>query len=326
MRIVVTGAKGFVGSVLSLRASELGHEVLALDNNARGLNNIKQGVKFLRHDCMEGIGSALDKTGWDGVDAVFHLAAATGSLDKPLEELCRFNVGMTKVVYQDAVDFGAKAFVWPTTSLALAVPDSPYVESKERGRKWLLEADKENGIAVPMRFFNVAGSYKGMTELRKDEVHILPVMVDCFLKGETFIINGDDYDTCDGTPSRDFVNVLDVVEELLDLASLHARLGASACKERFHPEDGAIWLGTGCSTTVQEVVGIFRQYVGDLKVQQAGRRAFDCGALEICPKQRAQFEASRGMLVPPHISLRDELLELMRQAEHLDVLGPQKAA
>lgn len=327
MRIVVTGACGFVGSVLSVRAAELGHEVYALDNGQRGNN--RQAIESLKNgwiqtDCMDGIKHALPKD--KSIDAVFHLAAATGSLEKPLEELCRFNVGMTEKVYEDARSLGAKAFVWPTTSLALGVPDSPYCESKERGRKWLLEREaKENApIAAPVRFFNVTGAYKGCGELRKHEVHILPVMMDALLKKKEFVVNGSDYDTVDGTPGRDFVNVLDVVEELLALAE--HRLKGTFQKSWAHEGDGTIWLGTGQNTTVGQVLKIFERFVGNAPAHRiAPRRAFDCARLVMDDRQQQRFAKSRGMLVPPWVSIRDEFLHLFDLRDRLDVLGAQGA-
>src|SRR5512147_1568047 len=128
MRIVVTGAKGFIGSVFSLRAIEHGHDVIALDDGSRGLNPTEDriGSAFRQFDCLHGIKDAVEGP----IDAVVHLAAATGSLERPLD-----------------------------------VPDSPYVVSKERALTWLRQvdgaADGGAGIGIPVRFFNVAGAYKG---------------------------------------------------------------------------------------------------------------------------------------------------------------------
>jgi UDP-glucose 4-epimerase len=329
MRLVVTGAKGFIGSVLSLRAAELGHEVLALDDGSRGLNEIEAPwvgeawptrVQFIKHDCMAGIleavadgarrgsGGSLARTLVETrVDAVVHLAAATGSLDRPLDELREFNVSMMGKVYQDALDLGAKAFLWPTTSLALGVPDSPYVQSKEEGLAWLQRCDRSNRIAVPLRFFNVAGAYKGFTERRKREVHLIPTLFHSARSGRALPINGMDYETADGSPSRDFVHVLDVVEYLLEL--LRVKLAGDFVLDDWCAEDGAIWLGTGRLTTVLQAVTLAEQWLGaPVAVAPGPRRAFDCGALEVDPAQAEQFRAVRNGLAPAWVSIRDELL------------------
>jgi UDP-glucose 4-epimerase len=313
MRIIVTGAAGFIGSVLSLRAMEKGHTVLALDDLSRGLNDIRNvatsSITFVRHDCRGGIFEA--RRVWSGaadsVDAVVHLAAGTGSLDRPLEELRGLNVEMTKRVYEDAVALGAKVFAFPTTSLALGVPDSPYVISKEEAFQWVKAQTRVP--VLPLRFFNVAGAYKRFSEFRKHEVHIIPRLVDCYRSGGDFVINGDDYDTVDGTPSRDFVNVLDVVETILHGLGLVAS-GIEPPKQ----VDGAVWIGTGRTMTALQTMRVFEQYVGNVGWKIGPRRAFDVGELR-CPPAAVDFvrTARHGDLVPAWVSVRDEALTLRRQ-------------
>lgn len=310
MKIVITGVRGYVGSVTAKIATEYGHEVIGLDDESRGLND----VQFLRggyvkHDCLGGIGEALLSGGHHEIDAVIHLAAATGSLERPLEELRLWNVEMMQSVYADAVRFKAKAFLWPTTSLALGVPDSPYVRSKEEGLTRLREIDDAHHIAVPVRFFNVTGAYQGLTEKRKNEVHIIPTMVDAYIHDKTFIVNGGDYDTVDGTPSRDFTNCVDVAEYLVWLTEQkvmqRTRLWPSAA-------DGCMWVGTGQSTTVLQAIKLFERFVGKLKYEIGPRRAFDCGGLQVDKVQSMRFaEARGGLLVPPWVSIRDEFEALM---------------
>lgn len=330
MKIVVTGARGFVGSVFSLRAIERGHEVVALDDESRGLNPIEDriGSAYQKFDCQNGILDAVATRGWETVDTVIHLAAATGSLDRPLDELRHMNVGMTQLVYEDALRLGAKRFIWPTTSLALGVPDSPYVESKEEALRWLREVDKHARISMPVRFFNMAGAYKGLTELRKNEVHMLPLMLAAYRERKPFVVNGTDYDTADGSPSRSFVHILDCIEFLIDVltgkatAVPHGETGISRVDPLTHepidpPGDGAVWVGHGRPVTVLQAIEIFEQWVGPLDVKTGPRRAFDCGGLECAVGQSLQFEAARNYaLAPTWVTFRDEL-EALRSFDHV---------
>lgn len=54
MRVLVTGCNGFIGSVLCARRSELGHDVLAIDNGSRGLNDVRglPHVTYLEDDFL----------------------------------------------------------------------------------------------------------------------------------------------------------------------------------------------------------------------------------------------------------------------------------
>ncbi len=306
MKIVVTGARGFIGSVFCARAKELGHEVYGIDDESRGLNPVEEvlGERYIRYDCRKG----FRVLNLQSVDVVVHLAAATGSLERPIEELRELNVDMTKYVYQDALALGARAFLWPTTSLAIAVPDSPYVQSKEEALKMLKDVDAQARVSIPVRFFNVAGAYRGFTERRKREVHVVPVMLQAFQQQQPFTINGTNYQTIDGTPSRDFVHVTNVTDYLLRLA----RRKLAGGQIQTHPQDGAVWTGTGRSLTVKQLTALFEEEVGPLQVQYGGRRAYDCGALVVDPEQQENFESCFGTLILPSQSIRDELAALRK--------------
>lgn len=317
MRVIVSGGKGFIGSVLCTRWAELGHEIIALDDCSRGLNRIEDNaaVTFRQHDCMAGLVEGLPSFIRDQpVDVVVHLAAATGSLERPLEELRAFNVEMMLRVYQDAVALGAKCFLWPTTSLAIGVPDSPYVQSKEEGLAALLEADQRHGIAQPVRFFNVAGAYRGMSEYRRNEVHLLPMMAEHALQGTTLVVNGVDYgETQDGSPGRDFVNVVDVVDYLKFIADrmVYRELPRLPVAN----VDRAVWVGTGWQMTVLQVVELWnRVFTIPLTVERGPRRAYDCWGLMCDEHQSAQFSAALRGTTPARVSIMEEWKTLLGRA------------
>lgn len=286
MKALVTGAAGFVGSVLCAKLLNAGHEVVAVDNVSRGLNAVWRlpGIDFVQLDCLKGIKEATQM----GVDAVVHLAAGTGSLSRPIEQLRELNVEMTKIVYQGAVDAGASWFVYPTTSLTYGVPDSPYVKTKEEGMNWLLSLKPIATRVMAYRFFNVIGAYNLFTEHRKAEVHIIPTMFQKFIAGEPFEINGNDYDTVDGTPARDYVNVLDITEYIVHMLE-------RGYDGRPHIS-GITELGRGEATTTLQMVDMFNDIVfslghkSKLSVRIIGRRAFDCGSLQCKDKSLTSYK------------------------------------
>jgi UDP-glucose 4-epimerase len=321
MRIIVTGARGFIGSILALRAAEIGHDVLALDNESRGLNRIDQkttthaggSLWYEKHDCQGGLFESLAR--WNtatvsrGVDAVVHLAAGTGSLDRPIEELRALNVEMTKRVYEDARGLGAKVFAFPTTSLGIvdSLKDSPYVLSKEEAFEWL--KTQSDPRPLPFRFFNVIGAYKGFSEFRQKEVHIIPKLVDAYATDEPFVINGDDYkETADGTPSRCYVHVLDVVKNILYQVQHVVQLGNPYA---IPAKDGAYWIGPQRSVTVKQMIAVFEQYLGKVKTRVGPRRAYDTGALYCDQEQTYIADTLAGGLVPAWVGIRDETLTLL---------------
>ena len=71
MKILITGAKGFIGSHLGNRLTELGHEVLGIDS----LGNASENPTTFKWDAINVFQVAF-KFNFDDYDAVIHLAAS----------------------------------------------------------------------------------------------------------------------------------------------------------------------------------------------------------------------------------------------------------
>jgi len=153
MRILVTGASGFIGAGLVSALAEAGHEVCALMRPTAS-NEYLKGVPFTRLS-----GDLLDPESLvracQNVEAVFHLAGLTAA--KSREEFFRFNAEGTKNIGTAAVQACVKRFVYvssqaaagPSTGLSPKTesePDHPvssYGESKLRGELYLDEMKKD---------------------------------------------------------------------------------------------------------------------------------------------------------------------------------------
>lgn len=321
MNYLVTGAKGFIGSCLSALLNDWGENVIALDDLSRGLNDItkEEGVKFIPYDCREGIAAILDEykdlnlqgtrpqdfSVNPGVDIVVHLAAGTGSLGRPYEELCELNIDMTKKIYKDAVEHGVKVFVFPTTSLVEGCPDAPYVKSKQDAMDWLC-AQNDNITILPLQFYNVTGAYGYFTEHRKLEVHIIPIMLECFMSNKPFIINGSEYNTVDGTPGRDYSNVEDICTFIKDVSEDLVKHPVKITKP--------IKLGTGKVTTALQLVQMFNEYVyprfgRKLEYEFGPIRPYDCAYLQC---DQPYLHVYQGYATSIEDSLTSELNALLK--------------
>lgn len=306
MKYLVTGAFGFVGSVLINHLIEQGHRVIAVDSGRRGLNQLKPHVNLetYKQDCEPGLKEILQVK---QPQVVVHLAAQTGSLSLPYAELAKLNIDMTKLLYEECETNDVRVFVFPTTSLAEYVPDSAYVKTKEDAMAWLLE-QKGSMQILPLRFFNQIGAKNLCTEWRKDEVHILPIMVKAFIEKKPFIINGNDWETKDGSPSRDYVNINDTCGFIIHMCG-------SIIKGTFKLNNKIIEVGTGHVTTTLELIEKFREQFGDLQYEWGPRRAFDTGTIQ---SKNAQLFWSFCQPVLPDESLKQEvsaLLQLMTKVE-----------
>jgi UDP-glucose 4-epimerase len=212
-RIVVTGVAGFVGSNLAKHLLRNGYAVVGLDDLSAGtLENVDERVEFHESDIRSQEIYAL----FDGVDAVFHLAAKTSLVDclnKPLEA-ASMNVTGTLNVLEAARKAKVGKFVYADTSAEYEgihefptpedriQPIGVYAASKHGGATFCESYRRLYGMNVAMvRYFNVYGP-------AQDWRRVVPPVMSSFiirmLQGERPLIYGD------GEKRRDFIYVDDV--------------------------------------------------------------------------------------------------------------------
>lgn len=160
MRILVTGASGFIGSGLVSALGDAGHDVCALMRSGASSDFLK-GVKFTRLTGDLGDPESMTRA-CENVDVVYHVAGLTRARNK--EEFFKFNAEATKNLANAAIKSGSvKKFIF-ISSLAAAGPsiglsprlesetDSPvsmYGESKLRAELYLDEMkDKLDFISI----------------------------------------------------------------------------------------------------------------------------------------------------------------------------------
>ncbi len=114
MKVLVTGGTGFTGKALVKRLLDAKHKVVALDN--------KEGLKtdeIRRWGAQVVIGSVTDREvvsrAMEGVDVVFHLAAAFRELNVPPAYYREVNYGGTETVLEEAAARGVKKFIYCST-------------------------------------------------------------------------------------------------------------------------------------------------------------------------------------------------------------------
>lgn len=163
MTILITGATGFVGSVLTHYLYNKGYPlILAVRSKEKRFPSDIQQVL---------IGQILPDTDWtsalEKVDVVIHLAARVHIMNdraaNPLEEFRKVNTFSTINLAQQAVKAGVKRFIFissikvngetniglqPFRADDIHVPSDPYGLSKYEAEKGLFEISKETGMKV----------------------------------------------------------------------------------------------------------------------------------------------------------------------------------
>jgi len=298
MRVLVTGGAGYIGSHTVIQLIAAGHGVLIVDNFANSkptvINRLEKitGKHLLVHafDLRE-----ADKTedlfARERIDAVIHFAghkAVGESVQKPLEyyennldstlvlagAMARHAV--TKLVFSSsATVYGANAPVPMTEDLPTSATN-PYGWTKvmiEQILRDVAAAQPEWRIAL-LRYFNPVGAHSSGT-IGEDPSDIpnnlVPYIAQVAVgRREKLQVFGDDYDTPDGTPLRDYIHVEDLAAGHIAALSKLATTDAPV----------STWnLGTGVGTSVLDVLHAFERAVGRaLPHEVVGRRAGDIAA------------------------------------------------
>jgi UDP-glucose 4-epimerase len=226
---LVTGGAGFIGSHLVDRLIAQGRRVRVLDSLVVGRRaNLHQHKDNPSLDLVEA--DVADKGAVDaateGVERVFHLAARADivpSIQEP-EAYFRANVDGTFAVLEAARRHKVKRLVYVASSSCYGIPPVyptpedapidpryPYALTKYLGEQLMLHwAQVYRLPAVSVRFFNVYGP-----RARTSGTYgaVFGVFLAQLLAGKPLTVVGD------GTQTRDFTFVSDVVDALLTVAA-----------------------------------------------------------------------------------------------------------
>lgn len=129
MKILITGAYGFVGTNLCRYLVGRGHECIALDIPKAKRDDVPYKVFYSWDE--------LDSIDWTGIDAVVHLAGKAHDLKNVSDPQSYFdiNVGLTEKIF-NAANGKVPRFIYFSSSKA-ADADTPYGKSKLAAEQFL---------------------------------------------------------------------------------------------------------------------------------------------------------------------------------------------
>ncbi|HEY3083010.1 MAG TPA: UDP-glucuronic acid decarboxylase family protein [Chloroflexota bacterium] len=260
MRTLVAGGAGFIGSHLSARLLDEGHEVVCLDNlstgHARNVESLRSRSGFSYHqvDVVE----PLPDLG--RFDAVFNLASPAsplGYMRRPLETArvnsrgaenlldlarasgARFLQASTSEVYGDPLEHPQKETYWGNVNPNGA--RACYDEGKRYAEMVTFVYWRSLGVdARIIRIFNTYGPHSDPNDGR-----IVPQFVSQALRGEPITVHGD------GEQTRSFCYVFDLVDGIM-----RAQFSAGTTGEVFN-------LGNPDERRIREVAEIVNRFCGD---------------------------------------------------------------
>lgn len=236
--IVVTGAAGFIGSVLAVRLLEADYRQLVL------VDDFSVEAKRQNHEQLP-VTARVDRADFptwlreneSQVQFIFHLGARTDTTEQDVEVLNRLNLDYSKEIWKLCVEFGlplvyaSSAATYGSGELGYVdshevvsklEPLNPYGRSKNDFDQWALAQERKPYFWAGFKFFNVYGP----NEFHK--ARMASVVLHTFRQVQAtggmklFRSHREDYQ--DGHQTRDFVHVEDVCSVLLHF--MHHRIPA----------------------------------------------------------------------------------------------------
>ena len=238
MKILITGGAGFIGSYLVDRLLANGEQVIVLDDlSGSSTENLILNENSINLEIVQG--SILDQELvthlMSEVTHCYHLAAALGVErinNNPIKSL-EVNLAGSEIVLKAAADLGVRSLLASSSEIygknpnmplkedsdrVLGSPEIPrwsYSEAKAMDELHAFELYKHKSFPVSIaRFFNTVG-----TRQSGSYGMVLPRFVKAAISNQPLIVYGD------GTQSRTFCSVTDVVDALVLLMHSKESIG-----------------------------------------------------------------------------------------------------
>ena len=249
MNFLITGAAGFLGAALANRLVREGHQVRGLDDLSAGDREaLSPEVMFTRGDIND---RPKLWTLLQDVDCVYHLAARVSVPESVLypREYNAVNVGGTVALMEAMRDVGVRRVVLvssgavygfqesqPLKEDMMPNPRSPYAVSKLAAEHYVRTIGLLWGMeTVVLRVFNAYGPGQ---HLPPSHPPVIPNFLYQAVRGGTLVVHGD------GSQTRDYVFVDDVVEALVAAATAPQAAGE------------IINVGSGKETSVRQLANL----------------------------------------------------------------------
>ena len=320
MSVLVSGGAGYIGSHTVLCLLEKGYDVVVFDNLSNSyeesLRRVEKltgkKVKFYNADMCDS--AAMNKIFDENPDitSVIHFAglkAVAVSVSQPVEYY-KNNIGGTLTLIEAMRAHNVKNIIFSSSATVYGAPkELPITENSPKGTctnpygwtKWMIEqiltdvhtADPSWNVIL-LRYFNPVGAHEsGLIGEDPQGVpnNLTPYIAQVAVGRRPYLnVNGNDYNTPDGTGVRDYIHVVDLAEGHLKALEKMASLNG---------EVKIYNLGTGKGSSVFDVLHAYERACGrELPYVIAPRRAGDtdaCWADPSLAERERGWKASRAL-------------------------------
>jgi UDP-glucose 4-epimerase len=229
--ILLTGGAGYIGSHVANLLLDNNYNVTIIDNLITGNKElIPKKADFFNCDIsnQKEVTKIINQKKFEFVMHFAGLIRVDESVKEP-DKYYEFNYEKAKVFLNTCFKNNLKKIIFSSTASVYGNPKkdsvsekdpldplNPYANSKLKLENFLIEKSKDKDIKyIILRYFNVAGADEKMRTglISKYSTHLIKIASEVAVgKKDKIIINGDDYDTLDGTAVRDYIHVSDLAD------------------------------------------------------------------------------------------------------------------
>jgi UDP-glucose 4-epimerase len=306
MKILVTGGTGYIGSHTVVELQQQGYEVIIIDNLSNSSAGVTERITMITgikpelqvFDLCDALKTERFFSENQDIGAVIHFAAfkAVGeSVQNPLkyyknnllstinllESMARFKI--TNLAFSSSCTVYGQPEILPVTEQSpLLKAESPYGNTKKIMEDMIADAARASSLnAISLRYFNPIGAHESalIGEAPADVPdNLVPYLTQVAIGIRPILrVFGNDYNTPDGTPVRDYLHVEDLAKAhvLAVRRMLDGKTGGR--------EDGKTTgryevfnLGTGIGYSVMDIITSFEKVSGiKLNYEVVARRPGD---------------------------------------------------
>ena len=229
--ILITGGAGYIGSHVCHLLIDQGYNITCIDSLITGNKELlPKEVKLEVFDISEKekVANLIQSNNFDLVMHFAGLIRVDESVEQP-DRYKDFNFIKAKKFLETCYENNLKKVIFSSTAAVYGNPKNdtvteedpvdplnPYATSKLELENFIKESSsKYNSKYIILRYFNVAGADEKMRTglISKVSTHLIKIASEVAAKKrDHLIINGNDYDTPDGTPVRDYIHVSDLAD------------------------------------------------------------------------------------------------------------------
>lgn len=267
-KVIVTGANGFIGSVIVWELNQLGfNDIIAVDSVPLSERNLLKDLQYSEFLLHTDLWAFIEKQPKGSISWAIHMGACSSTTEKNWDFLYENNTLYTQRIFEAAVakgfdviyassaaTYGAGELGFnDTTNPESLKPLNLYGESKVQFDRWVQKAPSLPQHWYGLKFFNVFGPMEyhkeSMASVVFKSFHLIKST------GQVKLFRSHDFNYKDGEQVRDFVYVKDVTRWIVELMNKK-------------PKNGIYNMGFGKARTwLDLIVSTFKSIGAEPKIE-----------------------------------------------------------